>query len=332
MESVIEDIAYLDFWFNENMTCFIKPYIENNFHEESWPYQLSFMKKHLFFTKKIIENDKMGNGEKQIKLLNSLSFGKSKIVLIVGGRGSGKTGDAAWIMEELHNKKLHRNIFFVKQGMRPRDLPEWASCVSDIDEVPNNTIAIVDESAIRYNSRNSWSDDNKDFVKRLVILRHKGVSVILLTQHKKMLEIGARRLADLIIYKRGADLKGNEEERADDDKILIRSRLLPRHEDETLVEITMTNEFFKFTHRLPEWFTDEFSKLFSSFNPEEQTNRVKAERMRYAKEQKYFEFEKKKEIELAKLEKLKELGLKQESVANNKKEKKIIKNFEGEEI
>ena len=120
-------------------------------------------------------------------MIDALSHGKSKIVLIEGGRGSGKTAFSGWLMDELYSRGKHTKIYFVKKGERPQGFPEWINIVDEIEDVPNGSLAIVDESAIKYNARNSWSDGNKDFTSRLVILRHKDISIILITQHNKML-------------------------------------------------------------------------------------------------------------------------------------------------
>jgi len=299
-----EDIASLQEWFDENYTCHIEPYVFQNFSTASQEHQLNFMEQHLFFTKKIIEDAAISNSGKQGYLLDSLSYGKSKIVIIEGSRGGGKTATSFWIVNELHEKNLHQKFYFVKTGEKPKGLPDWIVHVQDMDEVPNNSLCIVDESAIKYNSRNSWSDENKDFVKRLVILRHKGISIIMITQHMKMIEIGARRLADIKIYKLGSNLT-NEDERADDEKRLVRERLRPRDKTECLVEIPIFNKFYKFTHGLPTWFNDTLSRSFVDFNPEEQTKKTKREKFEAVKET----FRMKKEIELAKIEKMKELGI-----------------------
>lgn len=329
IRETFEDIASLHEWFEENIVCLIEPYVFQHFNEASYEYQLNFMEQHLFFCKKVIEDNEMSESKKKQYLLDSLSYGKSKIVLIEGARGSGKSATSFWIVNELHERKLHTKFYFVKSGDRPAQLPEWIIHVQDMENVPNNCICIVDESAIKYNSRNSWSDENKDFVKRLVILRHKGISLILITQHMKMIEIGARRLADIKIFKLGSNLT-NEDESVKDDKRLIRERLKPRDRPECLVEIPINNKFFKFRHDLPEWFNDKLSRSFESFNPEEMTNKNKAEKMNWAREKALEEkkrIEEEREFEIRKLEKIKELGLENLPIINKRRKRNELDNL-----
>lgn len=306
-QRLIEDVAYLRDWFQENEICFIIPYIEENFYEASWNHQYNYMLKHLFFTKKIIENDLMNNAEKQLKLLNMMAYGKSKIVTIIGARDSGKTATSGWIMQELHERNLHKKIYWVKKGAtRPKGFPKYINVVDDIDDVPNDSFAVIDETAIKYKAREHWSDINKDFISRLVILRHKGISVVLLTQHIKLIDIGIRRLSDIMIYKFGAKIM-RDDEKIDSDIVLARERLKPKEKEECLIEAG--NQLFKFSHGLPEWWNDYISKAYADFNPELETKLSKAERLRLARDREDREFQKEKELELAKIEKMAEFGM-----------------------
>ena len=321
MENVFEDLASLQDWFYENDDCFIMPYIEKHFKPESWSYQHFVMSKNLYFAKKIIEDDLLSNDDKEQKLLDSVSFGKSKIIVIEGARGSGKTATAAWVMDELHKRQMHSRIYFVKKGERPKGFPKFIRIVQEVEDVKNGSIAIIDESAIKFNNRNAWKDDNKDFLSRLVILRHKNISVILITQHMKMIDIGIRRLADIKIYKLGANLT-SEDEMQNDQRKMVRERLKPRDKPECLVEISITSTFFKFNHGLPDWYSDEVSKSFEGFNPEGLTKQNRMEKMQWGKQKIKEQFEQQKELEILKLEKMKELGLAPQHIIQSKIEKK----------
>lgn len=84
----MDDRAYLSLeWFQENETCFIVPYIEQNFRPVSYQHEFDLMRRFLFFTKSVIEDFKMSNEEKQLELLHEFTYGKSKIAIIVGSRG-----------------------------------------------------------------------------------------------------------------------------------------------------------------------------------------------------------------------------------------------------
>jgi hypothetical protein len=265
---VIEDLAFLDGWFHENESCFIIPYIETHFDEISFGYQYSFMLKHLYFTKKIVEDYKLTNLEKIRFILNQFRFGKSKIVTIIGGRGQGKTATAMFFIEQSYKNNFHKNFYYIKKGERPEWLPPWINMAQTMEDVPNGSLAMLDETSIEYGSRNFYKDENKSFTDRLVILRHKDISIILVTQHSKLVDINIRRLSDILIYKGGADI--NSEDKKDDERDLILNRLIPKSKEESLVEIKNGNKFYLVRTELPEFWDDyAVSKTFRNYNPEE---------------------------------------------------------------
>jgi hypothetical protein len=261
-------MAELEEWFYENEISWVIPFIEKNFSSDyARESEYYYLKEHLFLCKKLIDNDMLTNEEKLMKFYKMISYGKSKIIMINGGRGSGKTAFAFVIIEELHKDGYHKNIFYVKTGDRPEWLPNWIKHVQVMEEVPNKSFAIIDETAITYSSRNFYSEENKSFTDRLVILRHKDVSVLLITQHTKLIDINIRRLADIIIHKKGANIE--QEGKDGEDKYLLMKRLMPRDSKGSLIEIKQYNCFWKVETGLASFWDDELvSKTFKDYDPE----------------------------------------------------------------
>lgn len=264
---MMEDYASMLEWFHDNEDIWIKPYIESNFSEASYDYQYNFMKEHLFFTKKIIQDAMMGSDEKMLRFLKLISFGKSKIITIIGGRGSGKTAFVMFIVEKLYEEGYHKSIYYVKKGDRPEWLPEWINSAQAMEEVPNKSFAILDETVLEYGARNFASDENKSFTERLVILRHKDTSVVLITQHSKLVDINISRLSDILIYKNRANVE--DQSKADEEKQLILKRLMPRDQQHALLEIKQYNAFWVIETGLASFWDDELvSKTYKDYNPE----------------------------------------------------------------
>lgn len=280
-QDVYEDIASLEEWFDENEECFIVPYIEKNFKEVSFNNQINFMREHLFFTKKIIENDQYSNSQKLRKFMKMISFGKSKIITIIGGRGSGKTAFAMYTIEKLFEEGWHKNIFYVKRGERPDWLPSWIKSATSMEDIPNKCFAILDETVLEYGARNFHDDANKSFTERLVILRHKDTSVMLVTQNSKLIDINIRRLSDILVYKRGANLEKENVE--DEERLLILRRLMPHNANKAIIEIKQYNTFWSVETGLASFWDDEsVSKTYKDYNPEahkrvQRTNKYKEE-------------------------------------------------------
>lgn len=135
----------------------------------------------------------------------------SKVVMIVGRRGSGKSALGFRLLENIHAKS-RRPCFAlgVGQGL----LPKWIREVSNLEEATANGIVLVDEGAISFSSRESMKKDNIDLGKLLAIARHMNLSAILVTQNTSMIDKNVLRLCDSILLKEGSLLQEQMERSA----------------------------------------------------------------------------------------------------------------------
>ena len=123
---------------------------------------------------------------------------KSKIGIILGARGTGKSAVGMKLLENLASK-TGKNAYAM--GFKESELPSWINSVSDIKEIKNNSVLLIDETGISFSSRNSMSAMNKFLSEILFIARHKDLSVILISQNSSNIEINAIRQADFFILK-----------------------------------------------------------------------------------------------------------------------------------
>jgi len=265
-QNIIYDEEYLRYLLKFERDAFLVSYIEQSFPQESWRYQLGRMFKFPFFANKILDDYELTNQQKLITFFKEIARGKSKIITTIGGRGQGKTAFGMFIIEELHKHNWQRSIYYVKVGERPHWLPQWIFHAQSMEHVPVGSFAMIDETAIEYGARNFYQDKNKNFTERLVILRHKDISVLLITQHSKMVDINIRRLSDILIYKKGADV---EYDKSDEQKGMIIRQLMPRDKTQSLIFIKAKALFLQVKTGLPEFWDDsEVSKTFRDYNPE----------------------------------------------------------------
>jgi len=118
----------------------------------------------------------------------------SLIVLITGKRGSGKTALGFKLLEIISGE---RKAYYLGEAK----LPGFIKKASDIKDVKNNSIVLVDEAAIAYSSRASMKKTNKVLSEIMVIARHKNLSLIIITQNSAMIDLNIIRLADTLVFK-----------------------------------------------------------------------------------------------------------------------------------
>ncbi len=123
---------------------------------------------------------------------------KSSIGLILGARGSGKSGIGMRLLENFA-AKTSKKVYAL--GFQENSLPPWITVIHDISEISNDSVLLIDEGGIEFSSRSAMSSGNKLLSQILLIARHKDLSVMFITQNSANLEINAIRQADYLILK-----------------------------------------------------------------------------------------------------------------------------------
>jgi len=248
------------------------------------PYDWGLIK-HFFWenpiqARTILDDFAKNNDKKHEIIVKSLTEGKSKIIYVCGARGSGKSVLAFWLAEQINNKNPKIPIYTVGSNIIKK-FPSWVKYAGAIQQVPNGSFIVLDEASIRYNAREFYREANILLGKYLAIARHKEISVIFITQHTALIDINITRLRDIIFWKRANDYSIGDKGRKvrSEDKFIqkIRNMMSPREQRQCLFEFPAQKRFINFHHPMPEFWTEELSKAFSSFNFDEKTKYEKKE-------------------------------------------------------
>jgi len=147
-----------------------------------------------------LENKISGDYDFLEKRLNKDSI----IALIFGKRGSGKSALGFKLLENIHDKS-NRKCFVL--GVGQEVMPKWISPIENIEEVPDNSVVLVDEGAISFNSRESMNLNNKGIGKLMAIARHKDLTILFITQNTGMIDKNVLKLVDTLLIKQGSLLQ-----------------------------------------------------------------------------------------------------------------------------
>ncbi len=123
---------------------------------------------------------------------------KSTVGIILGARGSGKSGLGLRLLENWAARG--RSVFAM--GFGESSLPPWIHSVDAVEKAANGSALLVDEGGILFSARESMSTANKLLSQLLFVARHKDLSLLFISQNSSSLEINTVRQADYLLLKR----------------------------------------------------------------------------------------------------------------------------------
>lgn len=244
----------------------LQQYLDNEMSfDDRQPFKESLFgnEMQMMIMRKILQQYKPGsdvkNNEKYRELLYELNKKRGRLWLITGGRGSGKTA-FGWRICELSNKYYKEPICSLGP---PVKVPKFVSMTTtDENKLPANCTVLVDEAGVQFMARKAGQNTD-NIISKLPILRHSGRNVLFITQSTRLSDINIFRLADAIIFK-SPSMFEFESERFKVDRQL--AMFMPTHPKKVLY---LTNrQLLTMTFNLPEWWNDEYSKVYAPFTSE----------------------------------------------------------------
>jgi len=121
------------------------------------------------------------------------------IVVVLGNRGTGKSATCYSLLEHFKYKLDVFVVGFPEQGKVL--LPDWIGIAKSLEEVPSNTISIVDEAYLSHHARGSMSKENKNICRLLNLSRQENKTVVFIAQQGRQLDIDIVSSADVLIFK-----------------------------------------------------------------------------------------------------------------------------------
>src|SRR3989344_4838595 len=218
-----------------------------------------------------LEAEPQYSGLKEIKRFSGTlaAFDKfiqkpGKIGIILGARGSGKSALGMKVLENIESKSNREEYSSFALGFNPKKTPEWLGVVDNINEVPNNSFLLVDESGVNFSSRSSMSNANKLLSELLLISRHKNISIIFITQNSANIEINTLRQADYLLLKKSSLLQLDFERKKIKDIYESVARDVRKLENDKGLTYIYSDVYRGFvSNSLPSFWTEGLSKSYS---------------------------------------------------------------------
>ena len=225
-------------------------------HEELWA---KFATKPLL-GKVVVQDYETENEVKQDRLISELCD-KSTLALVNGIRGSGKTATICWIAEEVYERYGPKKpIVFVQVDI---ELPDYVITVDSLnsDKIPPNSLIFVDEASLTYQARRAMSRENVEMGQQLAVSRHKGHSIVFVSQHTGLVDVNILRMADVFIFKKLSwEETTSSTDRGVSTLMEFISLMMPAKKNEIL---WTNNESWYLTRvPLPSFWTEDISKSY----------------------------------------------------------------------
>jgi len=121
------------------------------------------------------------------------------VILILGKRGSGKSA-LAYRLLELFRYRLAPYIVGAPPQAR-KLLPDWIGMVPTLEDLPFNSIALIDEAYLIYHARGSMAAASKAMSQALNLSRQRNQILIFVTQEARQVDRNIASSASVLIFK-----------------------------------------------------------------------------------------------------------------------------------
>lgn len=205
---------------------------------------------------KVIKTEK-GDYE---KFKDSLYSSDSKIGIILGARGSGKTALGIKLLENIYSQKKKKAC---AMGFDEKEMPGWIKIVQDISQLENNSFVLIDEGGVYFSARKSMTNINNLLSDLILVSRHKNLTILFVSQNSSNLEVNILRQADFLLLKPSSLLQKNFERKIIQKLYDSTEKSFKKYESLKGIAYIYSNEFQGFiTNPLPSFWQSSISKSF----------------------------------------------------------------------
>lgn len=123
----------------------------------------------------------------------------TSIVLIIGKRGSGKSALGFYLLEVLRSRGHSCVVGFPRRSAHL--LPPWCRNVARLEDAPEGSVTLLDETYTAYMARGSQSSQSKKLLNILGMSRKKKQLLLFVAHQSSQIDVDIARHIDVIVIK-----------------------------------------------------------------------------------------------------------------------------------
>lgn len=201
------------------------------------------------------------------------------VMLIIGRRRFGKSALGYYIEEKIHIEQPLLKIFVVSLPVEKHHLlPEWIHPVNDVEDLPDNCVALIDEGALKYHAH-KWHKKETEVMDRLISIsgqRHQ--TFIFITHTLRKFAVTLLLDINMLLVKKPSLLQmklERSEFRKLIEKIDLEFRKIPKDEVKSSVYI-VSDDFEGFIRNpLPSFWSEDLSEAYAGVKLKEEETEEK---------------------------------------------------------
>lgn len=196
--------------------------------------------------------------EQRIRFVVEKIIKEGNLTIMVGAKGYGKTATSVWLMDYVHKNFDKKVYYFGYSEELEKQYPFVKQTVS-LTDPEENSFLVFDEAQNFFFARSFSTREQKARILELPTVRHRGISLLLITQFSTSLDVDLFLLCDYIWFK--PYFVGELDKRLNLPDWL--KYTLPKNPNENLVYDMNLETIYVFKNPLPPIWNEKLSKPFS---------------------------------------------------------------------
>jgi hypothetical protein len=205
--------------------------------------------------------------EQRVRFVVEKIIQEGNLTIMIGAKGYGKTSTATWLIEKIH-EWFDKNIYWFGYNEGIEQSYPFVEQTASLTAIKENSFLIVDEGSLVWFARDFMRREQKERIKELPTLRHRGLSLLIISQFSASLDIDLFMLSDYIWFK--PYFVSELDSRLNLPKWLVYT--LPHNKDENLVYDMNLECIYMFKNPLPSKWNEKISKPFSLIKSRREAN------------------------------------------------------------